>query len=100
MSDPLDPAALARFVVERIEVGVFTVDASMKIVQFNRFMESHTGATAASVLGRDLFECFPDLPKKWLAQKIRGVILLKNFEVFTCAESERAYKSIIQKDFR
>ncbi len=79
MTAPIDSSALALFILERVAVGVFTVDREMKVLQFNKYMEAHTGVSEASLLGRELFECFPELPKKWLAQKIRGVVLLKNF---------------------
>jgi diguanylate cyclase (GGDEF)-like protein len=42
-------------------------------------METNTGVSQAQILGRDLFECFPQLPKKWVTQKIRSVFILKNF---------------------
>ena len=52
-------------------------------------MANHSGHTAEEVIGRDLFECFPELPKIWLAKKIKSVIILKNF-AFTSWE-QRPY---------
>ncbi len=79
MTAPVDAAALAQLIVERVAVGVFTVDERCTLVQFNRFMEQHSGVAASAVLGRNLFECFPELPRRWLEQKIRGVFVLQNF---------------------
>ncbi len=72
-------ADLHRFIVERIAVGVLTVNTRMEVIQWNRYMEMNTGRLAGDIVGRNLFESFPDLPVKWLTQKIRGVIVLKNF---------------------
>ncbi len=79
MSVAVDEAELNRFIVERVAVGVIAVNAEMQILQFNKFMEVNTGVASATVLGRNLFECFPDVPRKWLEQKIRGVFIVKNF---------------------
>lgn len=73
------PADLLEFVVDRIEVGVFAVDREFRIVLWNRFMATHSRRPAAEVLGRNLFECFPELPQKWLERKIESVFVLKNY---------------------
>lgn len=78
MSEPIDQSLL-EFIVERIEVGVFVVDRDFRIVLWNRFMAMHSQRTANDVLGRNLFECFPELPQKWLARKIESVFILKNY---------------------
>ena len=70
---------LLDFVVDRLEVGIFAVDTDMNIVLWNRFMGVHSKKSAAEVRGRNLFECFPDLPVAWLEKKIRSVFVLKNF---------------------
>lgn len=76
---------LLGFIVERIEVGIFSVDKDMRITLWNKFMAMHSGFAAEDVLGRDLFECFKELPRKWLEKKIRNVFLLGNYS-FTCWE--------------
>jgi diguanylate cyclase (GGDEF)-like protein len=61
----------------------------MRVVLWNHFMASHSGLAAEEVIGRNLFECFPELPAKWLEKKIRSVFLLKNY-AFTSWE-QRPY---------
>jgi signal transduction histidine kinase len=80
---------LLNFVVDRLEVGICAVDADMRIVLWNRFMATHSGKPAETVEGRNLFECFPELPRKWLEKKIRNVFVLKNY-AFTSWE-QRPY---------
>jgi diguanylate cyclase (GGDEF)-like protein len=75
--NPADP--LLELIVNRLNVGIFTVDRQMQVIQWNRFMELNTGRAAADVLGRNLFDCFPELPRPWLEQKLNSVFILKNF---------------------
>jgi signal transduction histidine kinase len=80
---------LLDFVVDRLEVGIVAVDAQMQVALWNRFMATHSGRPAAEVVGRNIFECFPDLPRAWLEKKIRNVFVLKNY-AFTSWE-QRPY---------
>src|SRR5262245_44483119 len=75
----VDSSDLLRFVASRIEVGILAVDLEMKVVVWNRFLEAHSGKEAAEVVGRSLFESFPELPRAWLERKIKSVAVLKNF---------------------
>ncbi len=70
---------LRAFVVDHVDVGIFAVDRAMTVVMWNRFMETHGRVGAQAVVGRNLFEAFPDLPRKWLEKKIRAVFTLGNF---------------------
>jgi len=65
------------------------VNREMEITLWNNFMANHSGHSADEVISRNLFECFPELPKTWLSKKIQGVFLLKNF-AFTSWE-QRPY---------
>ena len=78
MSDSV-PAALLQLIVDRINVGIFTVDREMRLVQWNHFMALNTGKSAGEVLGKNLFECFPELPRAWLERKLKSVFVLENF---------------------
>ncbi|MDN3518868.1 diguanylate cyclase [Aquisalimonas lutea] len=84
-----DSRDLLESIVDRVNVGVLVVDAHYTVVRWNRFMAMHSGLAADDVLGRDLFTVFPDLPRRWLTQKLRGVFLLKNY-AFTSWE-QRPY---------
>ena len=79
---PSSSASLAPFletVVDRINIGIFIIDANMNVVLWNHFMEVNSGRTADSVIGRHLFESFPDLPRNIVENKIKSVFILKNF---------------------
>ena len=79
MSTHLDSGRLADFVVDRIEVGIFAVDRAFTVTLWNHFMATHSRHPAEAVLGRNLFECFPELPRGWLEHKIRNVYTLRNY---------------------
>ena len=73
------PNALTDYIVDHVGVGLFAVNRDMRLLLWNRFMQLHSGYGAEQVLDRNLFECFPELPRKWLERKIAGVFALKNF---------------------
>jgi diguanylate cyclase (GGDEF)-like protein len=80
---------LPDFIVKWVDVGIFVVNRQMEVTLWNNFMANHSGLGADAVIGKNLFECFPELPKAWLSKKILGVFLLKNF-AFTSWE-QRPY---------
>ena len=82
-------ASLLDVLVDRINIGIFCVNQKMEITLWNRFMESHSGKTAPDVMGKNLFECFEELPHSVLQHKINSVFILKNF-AFTSWE-QRPY---------
>jgi diguanylate cyclase (GGDEF)-like protein len=89
LSEPTQAIHLPDFIVEWVDVGVFVVNRNMEVTLWNRFMSNHSGLDADAVVGRNLFDCFPDLPKAWLSKKVQGVFLLRNF-AFTSWE-QRPY---------
>jgi len=84
-----DRSELLEFAVDRANIGIFALDREMHVLLWNRFMADHSGKESAEVIGRNLFDCFPDLPRRWLEKKVAGVFLLKNF-AFTSWE-QRPY---------
>ena len=65
--------------LDRLNAGVFSVDPEMKVLHWNMFMATNSGRPADQVVGRNLFECFPELPEHWLRWKLRSVFLLGTF---------------------
>jgi len=70
---------LYEFIVDRVNVGIFVLNEQMQIVLWNRFMEIHSRRKADSVMAQNLFDLFPELPRRRLERKIKNVFLLKNF---------------------
>ncbi|HEC18765.1 MAG TPA: diguanylate cyclase [Gammaproteobacteria bacterium] len=84
-----DTDQLLNFIVDRANVGIFVINREREIVLWNQFMEIHSERKADTVVGRNLFEAFPELPQKWLDRKIENLLILKNFS-FTSWE-QRPY---------
>ncbi|MEJ2553664.1 MAG: diguanylate cyclase [Gammaproteobacteria bacterium] len=72
-------ASILECAIDRINIGVFIINSRREIVLWNHFMEVHSGCPASTVIGRNLFECFPDLPRNVVENKIKSVLILKNF---------------------
>lgn len=79
MTEPLTRSGLLAFIVDRVNVGLLVVDADFTIVVFNHFLEAHSGRRSEEVVGKNVFDAFPELPGPWLTRKIRNVLLLKNY---------------------
>lgn len=77
--DSASASALERFVTDRMEVGIFALDRDLKVTLWNRFMATHSRRPAADVIGHNIFECFPELPRPWLERKVRHVQALRNY---------------------
>lgn len=72
--DTSPPAStpLLDFLIDRINIGIFAVNRQMECTLWNHFMESHSGVAAASVLGKNLFQCFEELPHNILYHDLPG----------------------------
>lgn len=70
---------LLDFIVDKVHSGIFVVDQAMNIHLWNNFMEVHSGKRSGDIVGKNLFDEFPDLPRKWLERKVRNVFILKNY---------------------
>ncbi|QGZ57851.1 sensor domain-containing diguanylate cyclase [Paraburkholderia acidiphila] len=79
MNEPAGLPSLSDLVVERVGFGIFVVDRDMNVLSWNRFMQDHSGVTAEDVIGRSIFERFPDLPRAWLTRKVESVFQLGSF---------------------
>lgn len=72
-------APIIECVIDRVNIGVFIINSRMEIVLWNHFMEVNSGRSSSTVLGKNLFDCFPYLPRNVVENKIKGVFILKNF---------------------
>lgn len=70
---------LAETVVKWLDVGIFVLDKNFEVQLWNNFMAHHSGHASEEVVGKNLFEAFPDLPKPWFTKKVNTVFLLNNF---------------------
>ena len=69
----LEPA-LVRWCAELTHQGVFATDRHFRILLWNRWMEIHSGRTAADVLGQSLFHLFPEIEARGLDEHYRAAL--------------------------
>jgi diguanylate cyclase (GGDEF)-like protein len=63
---------------QSIDVGLIVVDRDYRVTVWNAFMANHSGCGPERVVGKNLFEVFPEIPHDWFARKAESVRLLKS----------------------
>ena len=76
-------------VVQNVDVGLVLLDKNYDIKLWNSFMQNHSSLYAEEVIGKNLFESFPEIDEKWFNRKVESIYLLKN-SAFTTWE-QRPY---------
>jgi PAS domain S-box-containing protein len=61
-------------ILRSVNLGIYTVDADLKIMSWNRRMEEMSGVKAEKAIGSDLAELFPTLVEEGVIERIRGVL--------------------------
>lgn len=79
MEQSSNQLTLLKDIVDRLSVGIFVVNQQNELVLWNGYMENYSQTKAEDVVGKNIFEAFPDLPRSWLEQKIHNVFVIKNF---------------------
>ena len=59
-------AAVLHWMHELAAQGIVTTDSELNVVEWNRWMEEHTGKRAADVIGKNLLDLFPELRERRL----------------------------------
>ena len=74
----LDLLNICRSIYNSVDLGLIIINEDNKIESWNSFMTHYSMLLESEVVGRDLFNLFPDLPKVWLLLKFKGVRQLQN----------------------
>ena len=64
-------------VTNLLTVGLVVVDRRFNVVMWNKFMELNSNVRAEDILGKNMFDAFPELNRNWLEKKIKSCIVLK-----------------------
>src|ERR1700743_3024766 len=67
-------SALLSWIQQFAPYGVFTLDQSLQIKSWNRWMEAHSARSSAEVVGRSLFEVYPELVQRKLTQTFQRAL--------------------------
>lgn len=63
---------------QSIDVGLIVIDRSYQVQVWNSFMANHSGKSANTVIGHNIFEVFDEIPVDWFKRKAESVFMLKN----------------------
>jgi PAS domain S-box-containing protein len=64
MPEPLLNAAMVRWLNELATAGIFTTDTDLVVRSWNKWLERVTGRPEDSVVGKPLFDLFPEIAKR------------------------------------
>ena len=67
-------SAVVRWFNDLSTQGIFATDTGLVIRSWNRALEEHTGIVSADVVGRELFEVFPELVTRGLDAHYRAAL--------------------------
>jgi signal transduction histidine kinase/ActR/RegA family two-component response regulator len=67
-------ASIVRWVTEDTHQGCFVTDVQLRVVRWNRWMEIHSGRSAAEVLGRSLLEVYPDVGEREIKEYYQSAL--------------------------
>jgi diguanylate cyclase len=65
-------------ILQNIDVGLVVMNENYIINVWNSFMQNHSGKAPEMVLGKSLFDAFPELPETWFKHKAQSVFVLQN----------------------
>lgn len=75
--------------LQTIDVGLVVLDRDYRVQVWNSFMTNHSGVTPSRIIGKPLFEFFPEVPEPWFKRKTESVFVLRT-RAFTAWE-QRPY---------
>lgn len=67
-------AAVLHWMHELAAQGIITTDCELNVVEWNQWMEEHTGKRASEVIGNNLLELFPELSERRLDRHYKGAL--------------------------
>ena len=67
-------AAVLHWMHDLAAQGIITTDSELDVVEWNHWMEEHTGKRAAEVIGKNLLEIFPELAERRLDRNYKWAL--------------------------
>jgi len=61
-----------------LEVGIVVLDRDFNVEVWNQFMENHSNLRPSQIVGKSLFQHFPEIEQDWLMLKAEPVFNLKS----------------------
>lgn len=65
-------------ILQNIDAGLVVMNRKYEIELWNNFMQNHSSQAPEDVLGKTIFDIFPELPRSWFQHKAESVFVLHN----------------------
>lgn len=63
--------------LDTLDAGLVVIDREYHVCAWNSFMQNYSGINAESIMGKSLFDSYPELPESWLRAKLESASKLK-----------------------
>ena len=66
-----------------VNIGIVILDKELRVTQWNKWMEAHSGIDRDDIIGTSIFDNFPDLNSRIIQRNVKSVLAFGNFYYFT-----------------
>lgn len=70
-------------IFDSINLGIIVLDRGLNVQKWNRWMEIHSGTGSEKIIGRSIFEFFPELNNQKFLRSCKSVFTFGNFCFFS-----------------
>jgi diguanylate cyclase len=70
-------------IFDMLDVGIVILDRDLNVFKWNRWMTTHSKIHPEEVIGKPLFDFFPDLNTSWFLRNCKSVFAFGNFAFFS-----------------
>jgi diguanylate cyclase len=68
---------------DMLDVGIVILDSDLKVYKWNRWMTTHSKIPPEDIVGKPLFDFFPNLNVSWFLRNCKSVFTFGNFAFFS-----------------
>ncbi len=66
-----------------VNIGIVILDRDLRVSQWNKWMEAHSGIGCDDIIGTSIFDNFPGLNSRIFQRNVKSVLAFGNFYYFT-----------------
>jgi len=70
-------------IFDMLDVGIVILDRGLTVFKWNRWMTTHSKIHPEDIIGKPLFDFFPDLNTPWFLRNCKSVFTFGNFAFFS-----------------
>jgi len=70
-------------IFDMLDVGIVILDRSLNVFKWNRWMVTHSKIQPKDIIGKSIFNFFPDLNTPWFLRNCKSVFAFGNFAFFS-----------------